>query len=148
MARRTRELCFPETVGRGHLSEVTIGLHMKGELPASSTTPPNSTGRWVRSAHPHTCVGRLCQHREKRFPRLPCRRGSLSKATTPPERKIRRDVTGIHLTRSILLIMKVRLRRPGRPPEPGAVPSRRRRRPHQEMEAQTGLRRLLAGHFK
>jgi hypothetical protein len=25
---------FPETVGRGHLSEVTIGLHMKGELPA------------------------------------------------------------------------------------------------------------------
>ena len=25
---------FPETVGRGHLNEVTIGLHMKGELPA------------------------------------------------------------------------------------------------------------------
>ena len=29
------KLALPETVGRGHLNEVTIGLHMKGTLPAN-----------------------------------------------------------------------------------------------------------------
>jgi hypothetical protein len=97
---------LPETLGRGHLDEVTIGLHMRRvHFPPTSTTPPNLTGRQVRSAHPPYARGQAMPASGKRLAKLPRRRAFLSRATTPPERKIRWDVTGIPLTSSILLIM-------------------------------------------
>ena len=84
---------LPETVGRGHLNEVTIGLS-----PRSSTTTLSLMDRRVLLAHLPSVHGRAMPASARRFARLPQRRGSLSRATTPRERKIRRAVTGIQRT--------------------------------------------------
>src|SRR4029077_2740496 len=36
---------LPETLGRGHLNEVTIGLHMKGTLPANFESDTECDGQ-------------------------------------------------------------------------------------------------------
>ncbi len=72
--------------------------------PRSSTTTPSLMGRRVLLAHLPSAHGRAMPAWARRFPTLPQRRGSLSRATTPRERKIRPDETGIPLTSSILLI--------------------------------------------
>jgi len=96
---------LPETLNRGHLNEVTIGLHWKGDLPAAfdyDTEFDGQTGSLGASSIAawagYASVG-------KTFRKVAAAPRAFLKAITPLERKIRMAATGIPLTSSILRTM-------------------------------------------
>jgi Alginate export len=89
---------LPETLGLGHLNEVTIGLHWSGDLPDDfdyDTEFDGQTGslgaRSISAWAGYVGVG-------KHSGRWHLRRVFSSKGTTPPERKTRTAIAGTRLT--------------------------------------------------